>query len=101
MNPCPFNYYFEIKCMLMEKEGTLCHFYNFNEHSKICELNNLTPNMSPVNQTWKGNWESWILKSNNNEDPYAGYDTKVRSFAQRFWGKIVFQRHFNGPLWEL
>ena len=87
----------------MEKEGKICHFYNYNERDynfKICELNNLTPNMSPVNQIYKGNWESWILKSNNNEDPYAGYDTKVRSFAERFRGKIVFLRHTNGALWS-
>ena len=76
--------------MLMKRfTHQVCQFYNYDPKTKICELNNKTPEDSPALPGDQGDWETWIAV----EPHYDDYREKVKSFSERFWGKIVFARH--------
>ena len=76
--------------MLMKRfTHQVCQFYNYDPKTKICELNNKTPEDSPALPEHKRDWETWIAV----EPHYDDYREKVKSFSERFWGKIVFSRH--------
>ena len=80
--------------MLMKRyQQQVCQFYNYDPKTKICELNNKTPENSPAHPGDQGDWETWIAV----EPHYNNYNyrNKIISFSERFWGKIVFSRHSN------
>ena len=80
--------------MLMKRfTHQVCQFYNYDPKTKICELNNKTPEDSPALPEHKRDWETWIAVEPHYDD--GNYRNKVKSFSERFWGKIVFARHSN------
>ena len=66
----------------------ICHFYNYDPKTKICELNFIHPNVSPAHPDDQKDWETWIPvePSFHNKD----YQNKMKSFAERLWSKVVF-----------
>ena len=77
--------------MLMKRyQQQVCHFYNYDPKTKICELNNKKPEDSPALPADQGDWETWIAV-----EPHYDYYNKVKRFSERFWGKIEFSRHAN------
>ena len=55
----------------------LCHFYNYNPKSKVCELNHMIPS-EDTQKIYQKDWETWIPvePSFNNRN----YQKKVESF---------------------
>ena len=68
--------------MLMKKEGKICEWFNYHAVAKWCVLNH---DHTWISENTKGGWETYFLKSINEEDRYAN-----ASFAERFSDKIVF-----------
>ena len=66
----------------MKKEGKICEWFNYHAVAKWCVLNH---DHTWISENTKGGWETYFLKSINEEDRYAN-----ASFAERFSDKIVF-----------
>ena len=74
--------------MLMKRfTHQVCQFYNYDPKTKICELNNKTPEDSPALPEHKKDWETWIAV----EPHYDNYRESVRSFQRGFGAKLCSQ----------
>ena len=66
----------------------ICHFYNYDPKTKICETNHVHPENNEANQADQKDWETWIPVEPSFHN--KNYQHKVESFAERLWSKIVF-----------